>query len=220
MIPWATAGEQVAHAPRMRALSLGLLAFLLALAPGAASAVTLDQIVTLTKSGVSEPIILALIDRDKTVFTIEPEQLVALQRDGVSEKVILAMLKSGRAEGDDAARTDSAFNAATIMSTLSPAPEVVIVGHSPQRPDTGYFTGFWSGPPVQDAIAVPPIAYGFAGFTARARRHVPQQRDVAPPLSTPALCYAQTTSSSVPPMVGSMGMVTVCPEPLQPKRAR
>src|SRR5262245_8488158 len=103
--PRASAGEVVAiqGCIRMRLLATATLLFVLALVPAAASAVTLDQIVALSKSGVSEPIILALIDRDRTVFTIEPEQLVALRRDGVSETVILAMLKSGRDEGEAAA---------------------------------------------------------------------------------------------------------------------
>src|SRR6266705_2672809 len=97
---------------------LGLAFALLVAIPGTASAVTADQIVALTKAGVSEPIILALIERDKTVFTIEPEQLVKLQRDGVSQTVILAMLKSGRTEGDAQAKADAAQNAAMVLSSI------------------------------------------------------------------------------------------------------
>ena len=52
----------------------------------AASAVTLDQVVALAKAGVTDTVILALIDRDQTVFAIEPEQIVKLQRDGLSEQ--------------------------------------------------------------------------------------------------------------------------------------
>ena len=58
------------------ALTLGVLM------PSAASAVTLDEIVSLSRAGVTDAIILALIDRDKTVFAIEPDQIVKLQRDG------------------------------------------------------------------------------------------------------------------------------------------
>jgi len=82
------------------------------LAPRRAFAINIDQIVSLAKSGVTDTIILALIDRDRTVFAIEPEQILSLQRDGLSETVILAMLKSGRAEGDQAARADAAANSA------------------------------------------------------------------------------------------------------------
>ena len=45
----------------------------------------IDQVVALAKAGVTDTVILALIDRDRTVFAIEPEQIVSLQRDGLSE---------------------------------------------------------------------------------------------------------------------------------------
>ena len=61
-----------------------------------ASAVTVPEIVSLTKAGVSEQIILAVIERDKTIFSIGPDQLMALQKEGVTDLVILAMLRSGR----------------------------------------------------------------------------------------------------------------------------
>src|SRR5580765_3157099 len=96
-----------------------------ALIPSTASAITVDQVVALAKSGVTDTVILAIIDRDRTVFAIEPEQIVSLQRDGLSEQVILAMLRSGREEGDQAARADAATNAAAIYAALAPAPELV-----------------------------------------------------------------------------------------------
>jgi len=114
-----------------------------------ASAVTIDQIVELTKAGISEPVILALIDRDRTIFTIDPEQLVTLKRDGLSDAVLLAMLKSGRAEGEAAFREQSAANAAAILSTLTTAPELVIVGHGPEYPNGHRYE------PYSDGFGVP-----------------------------------------------------------------
>src|SRR5262245_33646262 len=105
------AGRRVAEPPPMRTIRVCLLALVVGLAPAVASAVTLDQIVALSKAGISEPIILALIDRDKSVFAIEPDQIARLQKDGVSEKVLLAMLKSGRDEADAQLHADSALNA-------------------------------------------------------------------------------------------------------------
>src|SRR3954463_14259944 len=113
-----------------------------------ASAITLEQVIALSKSGVTETVILALIDRDRTVFAIEPEQIVSLQRDGLSERLILTLLKSGRAEGDQAARADAANNSAWIASNLATEPLTVSVGHGPDRPNTPHIDGFWSGPPV------------------------------------------------------------------------
>ena len=219
----------------MRALPLFVLFLLLALAPVTASAVTLDQVVALSKAGISEPIILALIERDKTVFTIDPDQLVALKRDGVSETIILAMLKSGREEGEAAASAAAALNTAAIMSTLSPYPDVVIVGHGPDRPNT-YSNEFRFGSPYPDFIPGPMFYdapfYGTPSFVVGSpsfgsRRF--QKRSFTttfppavvtplpppPSLSSPAVCIAQSTTTSAPPQVGSRGFVTVCPPSLQ-----
>src|SRR5882762_2672316 len=78
-------GQFVAHRRLMRdvirqAVVLGSMV-LAVLAPRAASAITVDQIVSLAKSGVTDTVILALIDRDRTVFAIEPEQILSLQRN-------------------------------------------------------------------------------------------------------------------------------------------
>jgi hypothetical protein len=203
----------------------------------------------LSNAGISEPIILAMIERDKTVFTIDPDQLVALKRDGVSETVILAMLKSGREEGEAAASAAAALNTAAIMNTLSPYPEVVIVGHGPDVPNTysnqyrfgSPYPDFIPGPMFYDApyygspsfvYGSPSFVYGSPSFGSRRfpRRSFTQTfppatiTPVPPPpsLSSPAVCIAQSTGSSVPPQVGSRGFVTVCPPALQlqPRRRR
>lgn len=61
-----------------------------------AEAVTIRDIVDLTKAGMGEEILLALIEVDGGVFRIDPETLTMLKREGVSERVILAMVRSGR----------------------------------------------------------------------------------------------------------------------------
>ena len=117
------------------ALALGVLV------PSAASALTLDEVVGLARAGVTDAIILALIDRDKTVFAIEPDQIVKLKSDGVSEAVILALLKSGREEGDQAARADAAANSAFIMASIPTEPLLVVTGHGPDRPNVAHPMG-------------------------------------------------------------------------------
>jgi hypothetical protein len=185
-------------------LVLVCLAVLL-LAPRAALAITIDQIVALQKSGVTETVILALIDRDRTVFAIEPEQIVSLQRDGLSEKVILAMLRSGRDEGEQAARADSAYNAAWIASNLATEPLSVTVGHGPDRPNTPHVDGFYSGPPAA-------FAPSYSGPTFRYRKPQPltSRRSNEPRV----MCLVQNTyrnSTSAP-------FVTECPAIMQPYR--
>jgi hypothetical protein len=100
---------------------------LAACAPRPASALTVDQVVVLSRSGVSDRVILALIERDNTLFTFNSEQLLRLQREGVSEAVLLAMLKSGRADSSEVPAP---------VSSLPLSPAVAIVGHGPERPNT------------------------------------------------------------------------------------
>src|SRR5262252_5874254 len=180
-----------------------------ALVPSPASAITVDQVVALAKSGVTDTVILALIDRDRTVFAIEPQQIVSLQRDGLSEQVILAMLKSGRDDGEQAARADSAYNAAFIASTLSTEPNSISVGHGPDRPNTPHIDGFYSGPPAGGFYAAWPwVGRSSRGYADRRRVQqslsgqqpatVPPQVLVPPPIGAPPvdlvsapLCLAQ-----------------------------
>lgn len=193
--------------PIRHVLVLGSMALVL-LSPRAAAAITVDQIVSLTKSGVTDTVILALIDRDRTVFAIEPEQIVSLQRDGLSERVILAMLKSGRAEGEQAARADAAYNSAWIASALVSEPETVTVGHGPDRPNTPHIDGFYSGPPsawFTEPYYAPAFSYRTPPVGSRRSN------------DTRALCYAQ---ASTPRASGQTAFVTVCPDVMQPRRPR
>ena len=165
MVAQAPAGQRVAARERMRPPIRSALVSILAggLAfwwPAAASAVTVDQIVALSKAGVSEAVILTVIDRDRTILSIEPDQVVALKREGLSDTVITAMLKSGRDEGDQAARAVSSDQAAAILPTLSPYPEVAIVGHGPDRPNTVHTEDLYAG--FRDGISLPAATpYGY-----------------------------------------------------------
>jgi hypothetical protein len=175
-----------------------------------ASAVTLEQVVGMARAGVTDAVILALIDRDKTIFAIEPEQIVKLKRDGLSEAVIIALLKSGRAEGDEAARADAATTSAYITSNLAPGPSLVIVGHGPERPNVPTHS-FYASPPA--AIYVAPYLTPYADFSLRHRatRASGSRRGSEPR----ALCYAETRSAtSVKPLT----YVTECPAVMQPRR--
>jgi len=219
---WARpGGERVATLCNMRAMLrylvvVGVVLFS-ALAPRTASAVTLDEIIGLARAGVTDAIILALIDRDKTVFAVEPEQIVKLQREGLSEAVILALLKSGRNEGDEAARADAASNAAWIMASMPTEPLLVIVGHGPDRPNVAHPDGFYSGPP---AYAPAFSAYGGYGpsFGISRRHNGPRSFFSTSRFDMPRqMCVAQVnTARSTKPL----SYVTECPEVMQPYRRR
>jgi hypothetical protein len=218
---WACpGGERVAALRSMREMlrKLVLAGVIVsgALVPSAASAVTLDEIMGLSRAGVTDAIILALIDRDKTVFAVEPDQIVKLQRDGLSEAVILALLKSGREEGDQAARADAASNAAWMMASMPTEPLLVIVGHGPDRPNVAHPDGFYSGPPAAyggffngaygPSFGASRRHNGSRSFFSNSRFDTPQQMCVAP---------GNTARSTKP-----LSYVTVCPEVMQPQRLR
>lgn len=187
--------------------------------PTPAFALTLDQVLGLARAGVTDSIILALIDRDKTIFAIEPDQIVKLQREGISEPVLLALLKSGRAEGDEAARADAENTAAFIASTLAPGPELVIVGHGPERPNVPKHS-FYASPPIPLIVGGPAIVgapyfdpYGDSSFGRRGTRSYGSRHTNEPR----ALCYAEmNTARSARPLT----YVTECPAVMQQRRIR
>ena len=235
MFPRGSTGQQVAVKLIVRlTLSFIVCVVTVAVTAGTAAAVTVDQIVALSKAGISEAVILALLDRDGTILSIEPDQIVALKREGLSDTLIIAMLKNGREEGEAAAREVSAFRAASVLSTLSPFPEVVIVGHGPDRPNTSWNGGF-SGPRgvgFTVPVAIPYGGYGYGDYVAPIgrghRKFTPSRFDAPrfdPPRlhssrsdshtarveAEPTLCLAQVRAG-----VGSaLSYVTACPGPIQ-----
>ena len=79
----------------MRRMVLALL-LVLPLIPASAEAVTLRDIIELTKAGLGDNVLLALIEVDGGVFNIDTETLTKLKTAGVSEQVIVALVRSGR----------------------------------------------------------------------------------------------------------------------------
>jgi hypothetical protein len=89
-------------------------------APLKARAVTIDDIVALSKAGVAESVLIAVIDADQTVFTLTPQQIIELKRAGVADSVVTKMVLSAR-EIDGSGPRDE-------------APSVVIIGDKPPEP--------------------------------------------------------------------------------------
>ena len=56
--------------------------------------ITVDQIAALSRAGVSDAVIIAMIERDQPIFTIDAAEIVRLREDGLSEQLIIAMLAS------------------------------------------------------------------------------------------------------------------------------
>jgi hypothetical protein len=101
----------------------------------ALSAVTIREIVAMSKAGVTEQVILAVIDRDKNVFTLGVDDLAMLKKEGVTDNIVIAMLRSGREEPPSWV-AQPAVAAAPVAPVSDDGPTVVLVGHDPDRPNT------------------------------------------------------------------------------------
>jgi hypothetical protein len=75
---------------------VSLLAALVFLAGSRADAVSIRDIIELSKAGLSDNVLVALIEVDRSVFSIDPATLKLLKNEGVSDAVIIAMIRSGR----------------------------------------------------------------------------------------------------------------------------
>jgi len=75
---------------------IAVFAVVLSLAAGRAEAVTVRDVIELSKAGLSDSVLLALIDVDRSVFSIDTATLKQLKSAGVSDAVIVAMIRSGR----------------------------------------------------------------------------------------------------------------------------
>lgn len=80
----------------MRRLLLALILLITSAASAGAQTLTTRDVIELSKAGLSEPVLLALIEVNRSVFPIDRETLKTLKDAGVAPNVIVAMLRSGR----------------------------------------------------------------------------------------------------------------------------
>src|SRR5262245_12628141 len=73
-----------------------LLCLVLPLAAARADALTVRDIIELSKAGVGADVLLALVEVDRGIFPNDVATIKALKEAGVSEKVISAMVRKGR----------------------------------------------------------------------------------------------------------------------------
>ena len=127
----------------LRRTAFALLA-VLALAAGRAEAVTLRDVIELSKAGLSDQVLLALIEVDRGVFAIDTPTLKELKQAGVSEAVIVAMIRSGRTPRAQELQPEP-LPVTTYEPQPRPEPEVIVIDHHDA--------------PVQVPVAVPyPVA--------------------------------------------------------------
>jgi len=135
----------------------------LVLGAGRAEAVSIRDIIELSKAGLSDSVLLALIEVDRTVFTIDTATIRKLKDSGVSDVVIVAMIRSGR-EQPPAPPPAPPQAPTNEQPDPPPQPQVVVVDHHDQQPA-----------PVAYPVAVPvyvPVAAGIADGRVLANSNV------------------------------------------------
>lgn len=105
-----------------------LLAASLLFAP-AAEAITLRDLVELHKSGLSDDVLVALIEVNMAIYTLDPETLKRLKADGLSDRVIIAIINSGRAN-----QPPPPVAVVEPQAEPSPSPPVVVIDHHDPGP--------------------------------------------------------------------------------------
>jgi hypothetical protein len=141
---------RIRMAARLRAFSRQLIAcaltasaalLLLASTPGPAWAVSTRDLVELSKAGLGDDVLVALIEADGTVFNLDAPRILQLRAEGVSERVITAMIRNAPhppsapvpaaaaspAEGPPAPATP-------VLAEQSGAPYFVVIGEKPAAP--------------------------------------------------------------------------------------
>ena len=189
--------------------------------PATASAVTIDEVVALSKSGLSEQVIVAVIERDQTLFTLSPALIMKLQRDGLSDRILLALIKSGRANEPPL----PASPVAPVEAPVPPPPAIAVVGHGPQVPNTVESDSIAdvaeAAPllPVPPPVFVPvPILVPVPQVTPHAgRRARLQPEQYLERTANPQLCVERVPLGPSP-FSAALTRVTECPAVVQRSR--
>lgn len=82
----------------MKTRILSVLGLVAVLAATPAHALTVEDVIGLTRAGASDAVIMAKIDADGTVFRLTVEEILELKSTGVSDAVITYMINSGKLE--------------------------------------------------------------------------------------------------------------------------
>ena len=123
---------------------------ILALTAARAEALTVRDIIELSKAGLTDPVLLALIDVERSVFAIDTATIRSLKDAGVSDAVIVAMIRSGRERPEPVAPAP----VEPQVPPPAPEPQVIVVDHHDAPP---------AQPVYQVPVAVPvyvPVAAG------------------------------------------------------------
>ena len=110
-----------------------VLTFALFAAPVAAQTLTTKEIVEMTKAGLSEEVLLALIEVHRSVFPIDRETLKMLKAEGVRDNVVVAMIRSGREPIPVPPPPPPDPTASVIVDRGDGSPELIIKDRAPEQ---------------------------------------------------------------------------------------
>jgi hypothetical protein len=111
----------------MRRLAVLTLTLSALIGATSAEALTTREIIELSRAGLGEDVLLALIEVDRGVYAIDPASMKALKEAKVSERVILALVRSGREPL--AAPEPPVQVAEPPVEPSRPEPQVVVIEH-------------------------------------------------------------------------------------------
>ena len=135
----------------MRRFVLALTA--LACFAATADALTIRDVIELTRAGLGDEVLLALIEVDRGVYAIDTATLKQLKAAGVSERVIVAMVRSGREFPQEPP-------APQMIQDEQSARQVVVIDHRDDQP-----------PQIVERVREVPVAVPVYVPIVPARRH-------------------------------------------------
>lgn len=120
-----------------------------------ADALTLRDLIELNRSGVSDQVLIALIEVDRGVFNIDTNTLKMLKEAGISDQVIVALIRSGRTqpppEPPPAPLQTSTEPESDSQTPSTLKPEIIVIDHHDAQPQEG-------------AQVMYPVGYSVPGF--------------------------------------------------------
>lgn len=117
----------------MRRVAVALLFLAISAGPVAAQTLTTKEIVELSKAGMSEGVLLALIEVHRSVFPIDRDTLRMLKAEGVSDNVVVAMIRSGRDPIPVPPPPPPAPTPSVIVDRGDGTPELIIKDRDPDQ---------------------------------------------------------------------------------------
>lgn len=106
------------------------LAAAFALTAGSAEAVTIRELIELSKAGLGDDVLIALIEVDRRVFTVDPDTVRELKKAGISDAVIVALIRTARTPPEPA----PVAAPAPAPEPEPRKPEVIVIEHRDQAP--------------------------------------------------------------------------------------